>query len=96
MRVLVLSPAAQADLDGIWDYTVERWGTEQAARYLTDIRDACHGLAAGTRPSQPSDIRPGYHRCRCGSHVRYFRVADSGRITVVRILHERMDVGRHL
>ncbi|MFQ8432040.1 type II toxin-antitoxin system RelE/ParE family toxin [Amaricoccus sp. W119] len=32
MRGFVLSPAAQADLDEIWDYTAERWGQEQAAR----------------------------------------------------------------
>jgi len=28
-----LSPAAQVDLDGIFDYTVQQWGLEQAERY---------------------------------------------------------------
>lgn len=96
MKGFVLSPAAQADLDGIWDYTVKRWGQEQAARYLTDIRDTCRGLVAGTEHSRPCDVRPGYHKCRSGSHVLYFRIGDDRTIIIIRILHQRMDVGQHL
>lgn len=95
MRGFALSPAAQADLDDIWDYTVDRWGEDQAARYVTDIRDACQGLAAGTRHSRPSDVRHGYHKCLSGAHILYFRIADDGTIIVIRILHQRMDVGQH-
>jgi toxin ParE1/3/4 len=29
-----LTPAAERDLEGIWDYTQEQWGDEQADRYL--------------------------------------------------------------
>jgi len=60
-----LSPTAQADLNGIWNHTAGHWGEEQAARYLRDMRDACRGLAEGTRHSRPLDVRPGYRRCRC-------------------------------
>jgi toxin ParE1/3/4 len=96
MREVLLSPAAQADIEGIWDFTAERWGEEQAVRYLQDIRDACQQLAAGTRKSRPVDLRPGYHRSLVGSHGLYFRIANDGRIVVVRILHQRMDADRHL
>jgi toxin ParE1/3/4 len=96
MKGFILSPAAQADIDGIWDYTARRWGEEQAVRYLQDMRDVCRKLAAGTRPSRPVDIRPGYHRCQSGSHVLYFKTADDGQIVIIRILHQRMDVNRHL
>jgi toxin ParE1/3/4 len=41
MTGYVLSPAAGADLEQIWDYTAERWGQEQAERYVRAIRDAC-------------------------------------------------------
>jgi hypothetical protein len=30
-----LSPAAERDLEGIWKYTREEWGLEQAERYNT-------------------------------------------------------------
>ena len=96
MRGFILSPAAQADIDGIWDYTAQRWGEEQAVRYLQGLRDACRELADGTRPSRPVDIRLGYHRCQSGSHVLYFKTADDGQIVIIRILHQRMDVNRHL
>lgn len=91
-----LSPAAQADLDGIFDYTVQRWGLEQAMRYTQMLADACEKLA--DQPLQSQDcahIRVGYRRLVAGSHVLYFRVEDPG-IAVIRILHARMDVSRHL
>lgn len=96
MRGFILSPAAQADIDGIWDYTAQRWGEEQAARYLRGLRDVCRELADGTRSGRPVDIRPGYHRCPSGAHVLYFRTADDGQIVIIRVLHQRMDVNRHL
>lgn len=41
MTGYTLTPAAQGDLDGIWDYTAATWGENQAVRYLEDLRDAC-------------------------------------------------------
>lgn len=37
MKAFVLSPAAERDLDDIWDYTVTRWGEVQAERYILSI-----------------------------------------------------------
>lgn len=34
-----LSPAAQSDLESIWSYTNEQWGTEQANRYTDKLHD---------------------------------------------------------
>ena len=91
-----LSPAAQADLDGIFDYTVDRWGLEQAVRYLQTIENACGALAkAPARAEDCSHIRPGYRRVAVERHCIYFHVADYG-IAVIRILHQRMDAPRHL
>jgi plasmid stabilization system protein ParE len=36
-----LSPRAQRDLDGIFDYTVTQWGLPQALRYTDLIEAAC-------------------------------------------------------
>ncbi|HVW92313.1 MAG TPA: type II toxin-antitoxin system RelE/ParE family toxin [Devosia sp.] len=33
-RHYVLTPAAQRDLDRIWDYTAEHWGRRQANDYI--------------------------------------------------------------
>lgn len=39
MAEFSLRPKAITDLDGIWDYTVETWGEEQAERYLRSINE---------------------------------------------------------
>jgi toxin ParE1/3/4 len=95
MKSLVFSPAAQSDMEAIWDCTVEHWGLDQADRYTDDIRGVCHDLASGHRQGRPVDVRPGYLKYLVGSHVVYFR-DHSDRLEVVRILHGRMDVERRL
>ena len=96
MPIARLSPAAEADVDEIWDYSEERWGRPQADRYVRDLASTCAGIAEGLVSSlSVEDIRPGYRKAACGSHMIYFR-EDDGDIEVVRILHQSMDVGRHL
>lgn len=91
-----LSPKAQHDLDELFDYTVARWGFEQATRYTDRVEGACVDLAAAPLRAQDcGHVRPGYRRRGVGQHVIYFRPTAYG-IAVMRILHERMDVARHL
>lgn len=91
-----LSPAAQADLDAVFEYTVNEWGLPQALRYTDLIDRACSELAEAPQQSQACDsIRPGYRRRSIGRHVVYFSTTDYG-IAVIRILHQSMDSGRHL
>ncbi|RFB77966.1 type II toxin-antitoxin system RelE/ParE family toxin [Methylovirgula sp. 4M-Z18] len=95
MKALALSPAAQADLDHIWDHSAEHWGPDQADRYTDEIRDACQALASGVRRGRPVDVRPGYLKYATGAHMIYFR--DHGdRVEIIRILHQRQDVSRNL
>ena len=47
MSRVTFSPAAIADIDGIWDYTVEMWVVDQAEHYTDGIRGTCNALAAG-------------------------------------------------
>jgi toxin ParE1/3/4 len=91
-----LSPAAQGDLDGIFDYTATEWGLKQAVRYTELLEATCADLAGA--PSQGQDcglIRPGYRRRAVEHHFIYYRITDYG-IAVVRILHERMLASLHL
>jgi toxin ParE1/3/4 len=82
-----LAPKAQADLDGIFDYTVSRWGLDQAIRYVDLIEAACSSLARAPLQSQDcTAIRPGYRRRNVEQHVIYFRQTGYG-IAVIRILH---------
>jgi toxin ParE1/3/4 len=95
MKALAFSPAAESDIDGIWDYSAHTWGPDQADRYTDEIRDVCHALARDQKRGRAVDVRPGYLKFSTGSHVIYYR--DHGnRLEIVRILHGRMEVNRHL
>jgi toxin ParE1/3/4 len=93
----LLSPAAQADLEEIWDYTAERWDVDQAEEYLRGLQHAIERAAANPRVARSCDeIRPGYRQLAAGSHTLYYRLSADGTVDVVRVLHQRMDVDRHL
>jgi len=95
MSRVTFSPAAIADIDGIWDYTAENWGVDQADHYTDDIRDACYALAAGLKQGRPVDVRDGYLKYAVGKHLVFFVMARDG-IAVIRIFHQRMDATLHL
>jgi len=91
-----LSPRAQRDLDDIFDYTVAQWNLPQALRYTDSLEAALDALAQAPHKGQDcGHIRQGYRRLRVEQHVIYFRTTPYG-IAVIRILHQRMDVPRHL
>lgn len=87
-------------------WTARNFGIEQAQRYramiLAALRDLGDGPdAMGAR--ERADIRPNIwslhvaRRRRRGRHVIIFTASeDSRQIRVVRILHDSMDLARHL
>lgn len=95
MKALLFSPLAEIDIDGIWDYSADNWGPDQADRYTDEIRDACQALASGAKRGRAVDVRPGYWKIVTGSHVVYF-CESADLIEVVRVLHGRQDTERHL
>ncbi|QUR67788.1 type II toxin-antitoxin system RelE/ParE family toxin [Mycobacterium spongiae] len=98
MSQYVLSPAAQADLEQIWDFTSERWNDDQAEAYVRVIQRAVELVADNPLIGRSCDeVRAGYRRHTAGSHTLYYRVGAGGDLVeVVRILHKHMDVDRHL
>ena len=95
MKRLAFSPAAIADLNEIWDYSADHWGPDRADLYINEIRDACNSIALGQKHGRHVDARPGYLRISAGSHVVYYQ-ARGDVMNVIRVLHSRMDVDRHL
>jgi toxin ParE1/3/4 len=95
VKLLVYSPEADRDLGEIWSYTAERWSVLQADTYLNQLLDAFDSLAAGRLRGSPANAsRPGYLRLPVGSHVAFYR--ETAEVIIVRVLHQRMDAGRHL
>ena len=100
-----LTREAERDFSAILDWTAETFGPRQARAYRDTLLVALAALAAG--PAVPGsrprdDIVPGLrtlHVARRGRRGRQFvlyRIADAQTIDIVRILHEAMDLPRHV
>ena len=95
MRKFVMRPRAAADLEGIWLYTFETWGEEQADRYLRQLHRAIQLL--GPEPDRGrsrKQIKPGYFSIHIGRHVAFYVFTDEI-VGIVRVLHDQMDPSRH-
>jgi toxin ParE1/3/4 len=92
----VITKKAVADLEEIWQYTVENWSEAQAERYYTLIFDEidyiCKNPSAGKSMVY---IRKGYRASKVKSHLIFYR-AQTEVIEIIRILHERMDIDNRL
>ena len=98
MAKIRLSRKAIADLDDIWDYTVETWSEEQAVIYYQQIYTAIQGLnRLPVFLEKGYDIiKPGLFGFKVGHHIIFYKKGKGGSIGVDRILHEKMDYQRHL
>jgi toxin ParE1/3/4 len=93
---VVVSPAAEADLAGIHEYTIGNWGEGAAAAYIDTLVSRFKWLAVNRSLWQArDDLRPGLFGRYEGQHLIVFR--DGGdHLQIVRVLHRRMDPARHL
>lgn len=97
MRLYRLRPAAEADLEAIWSFTAETWSRSQAEHYVGAVFDALESLAAHPQRGQPIPWIGGhYRRFRSGRHIIFYIITADADVDVVRILHEKSDVPRHL
>ncbi len=95
-RIVKLRPLAEADLADIYRFTLGRWGRKQAIAYVHDLNTVFLGLVDQPTSGQDrSELKQGLRSLQQGSHVIFYRSVTEG-IVVVRVLHQSMDVHRHL
>jgi toxin ParE1/3/4 len=91
-----IRPRARQDLKAIWRYTCDRWGESQADLYLRQLDAGIQSLTQFPDIGEScDDVRAGYRKLHVNRHLIFYRRSDL-QIEVVRVLHEAMDVGRHL
>ena len=107
-RPVRLAAAAEADIEGILRWTAERFGKRQTRIYAETLAAALEDLSEGLESSgarERSDIARGLltlHVARRGRKGRHFVMFSIGRdsqtevIEVLRVLHDAMDLPRHL
>lgn len=93
---LKLSPRARRDFAGILRYTGETWGKAQMLVYRDLVDKALETIRLNPDIGHEHEDLPQTHRIYpVGSHVIVYRAAKSI-VSVVRILHQRMSLSRHL
>ncbi|MGB9118482.1 type II toxin-antitoxin system RelE/ParE family toxin [Bradyrhizobium sp.] len=100
-----LGAAAEVDFANILKWTTENFGARQSRVYRDTLVQAIGELANGpdvagskARDEIASGLRTLHvaRRGRRGSHFLMYRVAPKSTIDIVRILHDRMDLRRHV
>jgi toxin ParE1/3/4 len=77
-------------LRNIARYTTEKWGEDQAVRYISGLRDCFALLAGKPQIGRTCDsLNAGLRRHEHGKHVIFYLPQPDG-ILVVRVLHHRM------
>ena len=84
---------ALADLRDIVRYTRATWGPKQARLYREELELAIQKLALSPGLGRVrTDVAPSVRSFPIARHVAFYVERESG-ITVLRVLHPRMDVG---
>jgi toxin ParE1/3/4 len=100
-----LGASAELDLVNILKWTAENFGARQSRIYRDTLVHAIGELADGPNvvgSSGRDEIARGFRTLhvarhgRRGSHFLLYRIDRKHLIEVVRILHDRMDLRRHL
>jgi len=91
-----ITPRARQDLKSIWTYTLRRWGEPQADLYLQQLDAGIRSLIDFPDIGEPCEhIRAGYRKLQVNRHLIFHRHGEK-HIEIVRVLHQSMDVVRHL
>jgi toxin ParE1/3/4 len=91
-----LSRYAQYDLEEIWLYTYTNWSIDQAHRYIDQINKKFSALSMN--PSQGKKIELhdlNFYYILVNAHLIFYQF-NMYEIYIIRILHKKMDIAKHL
>lgn len=92
MLRLEYTKGALSDLDNIWEYSLENWGQTQAETYISQLEQSCHGLTQNGHVSRALLALPANIDYIKSQHHYIFFVKSEKVVTILAILHERMDL----
>lgn len=96
MTKVILSKAADADLEDIFDYTLEEFGLDQAVSYVSEFDDTFETISESPEIGRKrEEIREELRSLVKDKYVIFYRILID-HIRVVRILHGSRDLPKFL
>lgn len=93
MAKLIFTNNAVDDLSKIWDYTYEIWSENQADKYYFELLNDCQELAKNQALGKNyNEIGKDILGYQSGQHLIFYRILNTSKIEITRILHSRMDL----
>jgi toxin ParE1/3/4 len=93
MAKYYLTKKAVEDLNGIWEFTVEKWSEKQADKYYQLLLDTCWEIAEDPELGKNYDgVRQDLLGLKTSRHIIFYRKIDQNIVEISRILHGRMDL----
>ncbi|MCC5886330.1 MAG: type II toxin-antitoxin system RelE/ParE family toxin [Gammaproteobacteria bacterium] len=90
----VLSAEADQDIGDLFDFSVQTFGSAQAAEYLLSLEDCLLRLIDNPALGRERpEIRAGLRSVALASHVIFYRI-DAPSVRVVGVLHGSRDLPR--
>ncbi|MGB5980977.1 MAG: type II toxin-antitoxin system RelE/ParE family toxin [Nonlabens sp.] len=97
MNSYIISKEAYNDLDQIWLYTFDEWSKEQADRYYEEIMREIDWISKNPNTGKTiNETREGYRFIPVKSHLIFYKETKPDVIEIIRILHKRMKLRKHL
>lgn len=91
-----LSVEALSDLEKIWFHGADQWGMNRADEYSMKLEKMCEFLAENPAiGTAKENLYPSLKGHPMGSHTIYY-LKQEATILIVRILHQSMDVEKHI
>lgn len=98
MKNYRFSKKAYEDLKLIWLYTSDKWSVNQADIYYKLIMDAIEKISKNSYlVKELKYVKGNYLFSKVKSHFIFFKILkESNEILIIRILHKKMDIVKHL
>lgn len=98
MAKINFTKKAKIDLEEIWEYTYETWSEKQADRYYNELIEKCQELQKNIEQGRDySRLYENLKGYKINKHIIFYRLLDKVKtIEITRILHEKMDIKKHL
>jgi toxin ParE1/3/4 len=93
----IISEKATTDLEQIWQYTYFQWSEQQADKYYNMLIKKIELIAQNTHAGHRiDDIKEGYRYLSVGAHIIFYKKSEDNVVTIIRILHQKMDIPNRL